>query len=196
MWVSKIPFVAGQKFGRWTVIAETPYVPGKPVLWTAQCDCGVIRNVDRFALRSGKSKSCGGRSAGKKIHGGSKSRTYRTWRAMKLRCHCKTSENYHHYGGRGISICERWLKFENFLEDMGEAPTGLTLERKDPNGNYEPSNCVWANCEAQSNNRRGIKMFFIDGEWRSRAQAGRHWKVSFTKASRLVLAYEMKIIGE
>jgi hypothetical protein len=93
-------------------------------------------------------------------------------------------------------VCERWLKFENFLEDMGEGPVGLTIERLDPNGNYEPANCVWADAETQSNNRRGMKMFFVDGEWRSRAQASRYWGIGIEAAFKKASAYEMKIIGE
>jgi hypothetical protein len=85
--------------------------------------------------------------------GGYQSRTYRIWTGMRQRCLNPNTNGWEHYGGRGIEVCERWAKFEHFLEDMGEAPDGLSLDRINPDGNYEPGNCRWATAKVQANNK-------------------------------------------
>jgi len=87
-------------------------------------------------------------------HGMFGTATYRAWNDMKKRCLNKTNKSYKYYGGRGITICERWLTFENFLADMGVRPAGLSLDRIDNNGNYEPGNCRWTTHQQQMVNRR------------------------------------------
>jgi len=160
----KFKDLSGMIFHYWTVIERAPN--GTRTRWLCRCKCGTVRTLQGCGLVSGMSKSCGcfnleSISARSKIvnrtHGLTNSRTYSSWIAMKKRCEYEKAINYANYGGRGIKVCERWVSFENFLEDMGVRPEGMTLDRVDSNGNYEPSNCRWATWEQQGRNRRNIK---------------------------------------
>ena len=159
--------LTGQRFGRWTALQyadTTIYGKGK---WLCQCDCGTIRAVFTENLKSGKTQSCGcwnSEQAKKHCkdmakHNLHKTPIYRVWCGMKARCQTHTAHNYKNYGGRGIKVCEEWQKFEPFYEwAMANGyQKGLTLDRIDVNGNYEPSNCRWATWKTQANNKRNTK---------------------------------------
>jgi hypothetical protein len=122
-----------------------------------------------------------------KNHGLSKSPAYCSWQDMKTRCYNPRRDKYLRYGGRGIRVCDRWLHFVNFLEDMGERPPGHTLDRIDNDGNYEPGNCRWATPTVQSNNNSRNKKIVIAGVEKTQTQWCRHYGISlFTFRSRLL----------
>jgi len=147
----------GAEFGNWTVLS---YHGGKK--WLCECVCATKRPVLTSALGTGRSQSCGCASGkrqrvptreGKAQHGMTGTPIHNSWVGMLQRCTDTNHRLYHRYGGRGIAVCERWLEFENFLADMGEKPDGYTLERKDNDKGYEPSNCEWLTRTQQTRNR-------------------------------------------
>jgi len=131
--------------------------------WEMQCDCGTIREFDAHNVKGGRSKSCGclsrettSKRMFKHGRGQDKAGEYRIWKAMKERCYYSKSKGYPNYGGRGITVCDRWLhSFENFLADMGERPSkSHSIDRIDTDGNYCLENCRWATPIEQGNNKR------------------------------------------
>lgn len=127
------------------------------------CDCGKKFISYRFNIKKGI-ESCGCQRVKRMVERSTKHKmtntpTYRSWISMKSRCYDKNKDNYHRYGGRGIKVCDRWLKsFDNFYGDMGDRPKGSTLDRINVNGNYCPDNCRWANQTEQSLNKEKYKL--------------------------------------
>lgn len=164
--------LTGQRFSRVTVLGSAgsrEYGQSKKSRWLCKCDCGTEKVFDGSSLMSGNTVSCGcfARERLGKLsatHGMTETRVYRIWQAMLTRCRNKNTVNYENYGGRGISVCERWLSFENFLSDMGEPETGQSIDRIDNDGNYEPNNCRWATREMQSKNKRSNRVLTLNGD--------------------------------
>jgi len=149
--------MVGKKFNKWTVIDKAaPYKwQGKNLTrWLCRCECENTSVVRECALKGNRTQGC--KSCGTTKHGHTKASKglYQSWADMKTRCNNSKIKQYHNYGGRGITFCDRWSKFENFLEDMGAAwSQGLTIDRIDNDGNYELSNCRWVTRKEQFKSR-------------------------------------------
>jgi hypothetical protein len=173
--VSRQIDIAGQRFGRWTVLHRSDeYRDGGKAAWLCRCDCGHERVVNGASLRRGLSKSCGCLNSEltrtriirqSTTHGMTNSPEWRSWMSMLTRCYNHSDRhNFLHYGGAGIFVCDLWrYSFEDFYRDMGIRPEGTTLDRVDGQGHYCPNNCRWATATQQNRNRRNVRWLEHDG---------------------------------
>lgn len=164
--------MSGRRCGKWSVLRQNGNHPRGGALWLCRCDCGTERGVSGSDLRSGKSVSCGCEGAIKigalnRTHAKSGTRLHRTWKNIRKRCLNANDPGFNLYGGRGISICPEWddfSAFESWALTSGYRDD-LSIERLDVDGDYTPSNCVWATSQVQNENRRFV----------SKAPSGRLW---------------------
>lgn len=163
--------MSGERYGRLVVIERAGTDRNRNALWKCICDCGNEKVVTGKCLRSGDTRSCGclqlenlreqAHKGNCNTHGDAHSRLYEVWATMIQRCTNENSKRYPYYGGRGITVCDEWKKYDNFLKWAHEngysenAPRGeCTLDRIDNDKGYEPCNCRWVSMKVQSNNRR------------------------------------------
>lgn len=153
--------LTGQRFGRLTVVAVIRGNSKGRLKWECRCDCGGSTTTPTHCLRGGHTQSCGclqrerTSAAARREHRIIDHPLYRLWSGLKSRCLNPNATGYDRYGGRGITICDRWLNFENFVSDIGPRPSSQhSLDRIECEGDYEPGNCRWATPEEQNNNTR------------------------------------------
>lgn len=163
----------GKLFGRLTVLRDVGCNSRRERMYLCRCECGGTRRVRGTRLRSGVVADCGcsyqvrrhdiARRANWK-HGMSRGSTYSSWHAMMGRCTSRANRSWKNYGGRGITVCQRWHSFLNFVGDLGERPEGTELDRIDVNGNYEPGNCRWVTRSANFRNKRNNRTLTVEGK--------------------------------
>lgn len=194
--MGKFRDLSGLKFGRLTVVGQHYYKTGtsgrKRVFWHCLCECGARKPINADGLISGNIRSfgCLSKEVRKSINvthgankGGNSTATYRCWQAMKTRCTNPKAQSWQYYGGRGIGICARWLtSFDNFLQDMGEKPEGMSIDRIDNDKSYSKENCRWATTLEQANNVRSNHKITFRGQTKTLSQ----WSVCLgLKATKL-----------
>lgn len=171
--MAKFLDLSGQRFGLLQALERDGELV--PPRFRVRCDCGTEKSVRADHLRLGKTISCGcehkrrssARASNMHVanvtHAASGTRAYTVWYGMRQRCFNRRANSYDQYGARGITICERWAEFANFLADMGQPSPGLTIERVDNDGPYSPENCVWATRAVQQNNRSVNRFHTMNG---------------------------------
>lgn len=164
--------ITGERYGRLIAVSSfsKKQAKGTRLFWNCKCDCGKETTVCGTSLRNGATKSCGcwndeSATMSNRKHGMSNTKEYESWANMIQRCTNKNNKSYKNYGGKGITVCERWMKAENFLSDMGPKPSPAhTIERVSNRGNYEPGNCVWETRKVQCNNKSNNTIVSFNGE--------------------------------
>ncbi len=173
----------GERYGRLVTVRPDAVFKKQ---YICLCDCGTEKSIWISALRGGLTKSCGclvresnaARNKARTVHGARNTPTHRSWISMRNRCNNPNNPGYEYYGGRGITVCERWSSYTNFLEDMGERPKGTSLDRRDNNKGYEPGNCRWASRVVQENNKSTNRILTVDGQSMTVAEWARHLGVN------------------
>lgn len=173
--IRKLPkMAAGQRYGR--LVAIIPVTMGRGSKWRFRCDCGNETVTRATGVRSGGTRSCGclqrERARDGAKHGMQAAPEYSCWRSLLSRCRNPKNPGYRIYGGRGIKVCRRWWKFENFYADMGPRPSPEhSIDRIDNDGNYEPGNCRWATRKEQRRNQSTNRIVVYRGRKMTLAEA-------------------------
>lgn len=173
--------LVGKKFGMLTVLER---LDGRKIL--CKCDCGNVTTPYVSNVTRSHTTSCGCHRKKRIIesitkHGKSRTKAYSVWNNMRSRCKNKNVRCYKNYGGRGITVCDSWEKFENFLRDMGEPEPWQSLERIDNEKGYSPDNCVWADATTQANNTRKNVYLEVDGVSKTIAQWAKEYGLPYNR---------------
>lgn len=189
---SGINLSVGKRFGRLLVLKRDPDDIRRVI---CKCDCGAIKSTRYCVIEQG-TRSCGCLAAElaskrSKTHGLSKTRIYHCWSGIFRRCYKENDISYKNYGSRGIRVCKRWHKFENFYADMGNPPSlKHSIDRIDVNGNYEPSNCRWATQKEQGNNTRVNRRIKLNGTTLTLSQWSERLNIDRTTISKRIDKYK------
>lgn len=177
---------SGNIYSRLKVIGYAGRNDRNEAMWKCICSCGNEAYVSGPKLRKGHTKSCGCLARDvttqkNTTHGMNNQALYSLWAGIKARCTNPGHSSYKNYGGRGIKMCERWLNdFPSFAHDMGPRPDGASIDRIDPNGNYEPGNCRWATAKEQANNKRDNHMLTHQGKTQTISQWAEETGIPYT----------------
>lgn len=186
--------LSGRTFGRLTV----QHYAGDG-FWQCVCECGNGYRVKTERLKNGHTRSCGCLHRDTvRPHGGSGTKVHGVWLQMRWRCNSPACPSYHNYGGRGIKVCDRWDKFENFLADMGPRPEGAWLDRTDNDGPYSPENCQWVSPKSNQNNKRTNVLMEFNGKTQTATEWSEELGISYwTLLNRLRRGWShAKALGE
>lgn len=172
---NKVKDLTGKRFGK-LVVQKFVGIEKRRAIFQCKCDCGNKKNIVGQLLSNGHTRSCGClavNNTDQTTHGLSKTPLYNVWCGIKYRCYNEKSQHYHNYGGRGIKMCDEWLHDFQAFYDWAIAngyKDGLTIDRIDVNGDYEPSNCRWVDMKTQNNNRGNNHLITYNGKTQTLAQ--------------------------
>jgi hypothetical protein len=164
--------ITGNKYGKLTVIKRIPNISARTTRWLCKCDCGKLHEVNKNNLINGKVSSCGcyakelmTRNKYRETHSQSRTRLYFIWQGMKQRCFDKNVKEYRRYGAKGITVCNEWMRFENFYQwaMLNGYTDNLSIDRIDGRKNYEPLNCRWVSQKKQNRNKLNNRILELDG---------------------------------
>lgn len=204
--MSKLINLIGKRYGYLTVLQKGRLNKPYHTMWLCQCDCGQVKEICGEHLKTGRTISCGCKKIERiikqsTIHGESKIRLYRIWKALRKRCNNQMDDGYRLYGARGITVCEEWQKDYLIFKEwalLNGYKDNLEIDRIDVNGNYEPLNCRWVNEETQANNKRNNRYYVYQDEKLTLTQICRKYGFNYgtvkSRINRDGKSFEMAIL--